>query len=492
MDKKQNLNSKNNIIYSNKIFDSSNEERPGFILKELEEKNSEGKANRVLAILLKYKIDGKEQEAIIGTLKNTIDRTEKAKIIIEHLTEQFHENFDGKPGFDSYYKLMQYKNKERVPFELTTEGISMLAVKDKSDVEITRTVADNGNGKMNKIFVDKDIKRMKEQKNIEILNYIKDKEEKRKWKERREKILNQFEKTDKEKRTKFIKGEKITEYITNLNEDSEENSNIKKDLVGNYLVEYFESGDSKKADVANGYAKMQEKGFAINVRVALEKQRDKCYNLIQTEESKMSEEKIDKITKLIDNINEYLNLFELIKENRNWNASFTYKVKKLNFADVKKMCALYDKDDEEILHYIDLKEKTLRDEKLNKSGKENEYMNSESMQNLDKFLVKSHVKDYTNPNPLYSAKNVVVKNGKYMIDKLYEHIQRELIDYNSDCLGVYNEYAKKSQGIVTYSVDKKTNVDDEKREISNTVKKLSEQIVEGEKTYPDFDDNGNR
>ena len=35
MNKNQNLNSKNNIIYSNKIFDSSNEERPGLILKEL-------------------------------------------------------------------------------------------------------------------------------------------------------------------------------------------------------------------------------------------------------------------------------------------------------------------------------------------------------------------------------------------------------------------------------------------------------------------------
>ena len=70
MNKNQNLNSKNNIIYSNKIFDSSNEERPGLILKELEEKSIEGKSDRILAILLKYKINGKEQEAIIGTLKN--------------------------------------------------------------------------------------------------------------------------------------------------------------------------------------------------------------------------------------------------------------------------------------------------------------------------------------------------------------------------------------------------------------------------------------
>ena len=74
----------------------------------------------------------------------------------------------------------------------------------------------------------------------------------------------------------------------------------------------------------------------------------------------------------------------------------------------------------EMEKYLDLKEKTLKDEKINKSGKENEYGDSESIQNLDKFLVKSCVKDYTKPNNLYSAKNAVIENGKYMVNKLYE------------------------------------------------------------------------
>ncbi len=101
-------------------------------------------------------------------------------------------------------------------------------------------------------------------------------------------------------------------------------------MVGDYLVECFESNDVRKNNLANGYAQMQEKAYAINVRVALEEQRDKCYKLIQIEQDKqnVNEVQVGKILNLIDNINEYLNLFELIKEKRNWNANFTYKAKK--------------------------------------------------------------------------------------------------------------------------------------------------------------------
>lgn len=79
MEKNQNLNNKNYIEYSTKIFDSINKERPSFILKDLEVKNDKGDINRILAIILKYKINSKEQEAVIGTIQNTTDRTEKAK-----------------------------------------------------------------------------------------------------------------------------------------------------------------------------------------------------------------------------------------------------------------------------------------------------------------------------------------------------------------------------------------------------------------------------
>ena len=135
---------------------------------------------------------------------------------MEYLTEQFHENFDGKPGFGSCYKLMQYKKKEGVHFELTVEGIRMLSIKDKGDVEIPKTVVDNGNGKMNKIYMDEDIELMRKQQNTEILKYIKEEEQEKKWDVRREKILNQLEKKNKEEKQKFINGEKITEFINKI------------------------------------------------------------------------------------------------------------------------------------------------------------------------------------------------------------------------------------------------------------------------------------
>ena len=64
--------------------------------------------------------------------------------------------------------------------------------------------------------------------------------------------------------------------------------------------------------------KCKKKAYAINVRVALEEQRDKCYKLIQIEQDKqnVNEVQVGKILNLIDNINEYLNLFELIKEKK--------------------------------------------------------------------------------------------------------------------------------------------------------------------------------
>ena len=363
----------------------------------------------------------------------------------------------------------------------------MLAIKDKNNVQIAKTFSDNGNGKMNKIFVDEDIEIMKKQQNIEMLKYIKEKEQEKKWNARRKKILNQLEKESKEEKQKFINGEKITKFINDTNEDNDK----KRELVGDYLVECFESNDVIKNNLANGYAQMQEKAYAINVRVALEEQRDKCYKLIQIEQDKqnVNEVQVGKILNLIDNINEYLNLFELIKEKRNWNANFTYKAKKMDFKEVKRLCEIYNPKDKEIVKYLDLKEKTLSDEKLNKSGKENEYKDSETMQNLDEFLVKSCVQDYTKPSDLYSAKNVVIENGKYMVKKIYDHLVREMVDYNSDILSVYNKYAEKNGGVKTYSVDEHR---DKEREFSKIVKKVSKKIIEDEKIHSNLDDNASR
>ena len=103
MEKNQNLNNKNYIEYSTKIFDSINKERLSFILKDWEVKNDKGDINRILAIILKYKINSKEQEAGIGTMQNLDEHRDKerefskivkkvSKKIIED--EKIHSNLD--------------------------------------------------------------------------------------------------------------------------------------------------------------------------------------------------------------------------------------------------------------------------------------------------------------------------------------------------------------------------------------------------------------
>ena len=66
-------------------------------------KNDKGGINRILAIILKYKINSKEQEAVIGTMQNLDEHRDKerefskivkkvSKKIIED--EKIHSNLD--------------------------------------------------------------------------------------------------------------------------------------------------------------------------------------------------------------------------------------------------------------------------------------------------------------------------------------------------------------------------------------------------------------
>ena len=65
-----------------------------------------------------------------------------------------------------------------------------------------------------------------------------------------------------------------------------------------------------------------------------------------------------------------------------------------------------------------------------------------------KFLSKSNVRDYTSPDVLYSAKNIVSDRGEYISEKVYDHIVKELIEYNASDIYEYNGYAEKSDGTI--------------------------------------------
>lgn len=220
---------------------------------------------------------------------------------------------------------------------------------------------------------------------------------------------------------------------------------------------------------------MQDKGFAIDVKVVLEKQRDKLYNAIQ--EEKTDKKTMDAVLQLLTRMDEYAILFDLVKDGKQLNARYRYEWKKLNLSEVKALCKSYNPEDKEIQKYIDLKEKTLQDKTLNKVEKENNYNDSENMKQLYKFLMRAKVRDYTNTDGLYSAKNIVVDNGNYLANRLYEHIIRELAEYNLENIETYNKYAKKSEGIFVYDVNNKENGKEPIRTFSNTVKQISNELL---------------
>ena len=95
---KKDKNSNGSIVYSTKIFDSNNDKKPTLILKELElnNKKTTEKAKRLLALILKYELNGKEQNVVMATSEQFVDRTEKSRVIIKLLEDQFRENFEKK------------------------------------------------------------------------------------------------------------------------------------------------------------------------------------------------------------------------------------------------------------------------------------------------------------------------------------------------------------------------------------------------------------
>ena len=84
------------ILYSTKIFDSNNHEKPTLILRELklDDNKKTEKAKRIVALILKYELNGKEQNVVMATSNQFAGRTEKSRVIIQFLEKQFRENFE--------------------------------------------------------------------------------------------------------------------------------------------------------------------------------------------------------------------------------------------------------------------------------------------------------------------------------------------------------------------------------------------------------------
>lgn len=447
-----------NIQYSTKIFEETAEERekPKIVLRELT-KEEEKEEKHIWTIILKYKtLENIPQEVIMGTLGDTSERKEKAIEIIDLIRGQLEENVTSETGYEHYEKLSQYVQNKNIPFRLTMEGKEILSSKSKENIPITRTCFENRQGKIESLFAKEDLEQMKKERNSELSKYIKQKKIIQRWEERREKILNSFD--TEEKKQKFLKGEKITEFLKETDEDMD----FKRDVTADYLLEAYDDenkneSENPRLNLLKGYLKIKEKGLAIDAKKILENLENEYYKNIKEKKGEISEDDYGKLQIL----NDYKIFFDLVKTGKDWNARvFALKLKKIDFNGLRKIFEISKIDDKELLNYLDIKEKMIND--IQTDDIEADYNEHDSVKELYKFLLHSSVRENTK------------EDDEHVISGVYEHIKREIIASNFDEMEFYNYYAEKSD-ISVYTLPQNKEKA-KKMPISNVTRKICKYI----------------
>lgn len=436
------------IEYSTKLFDEKKmeeREEPKVILRQL----IDDEENNMWTIILKYKtLDNIPQEVIMGTIDNTPQRKEKAIEIITLMIGQLKENTISDSGYENYEKLSQYIASENIPFKLTMEGTDILASKSQEKKAITRTCFENERGKIENLFAKEDLEKMKSERKNELIEYMNKKKQIKRWKERREKILKSIEPKEKQK---FLKGEKITEFVKETDEDIK----AKKDIVADYLLEAFEeekSDKNPKYTLVKSYLNIKEKGIAIDIKRKLESIERTYFNAIKENKGVFSLEEFKNMEKIAD----YKNFFDLIKNGQDWNARlFALRLKKLDFTVLKNLIKAVDNKDTELMQYIDKKENMINELQTNSIDVDYEY---DSVKEMYKFLLHSSVREKTKTD------------DEHVILGVYPHIVREIIESNVDAVELYNNYAEKSNMYVC-EIPKVKKITEE-RPLSKVVKNI--------------------
>ena len=440
-----------NIEYTTKVFEKTSEEReePKVILRQLIDDNE----NNMWTIILKYKtLDNLPQEVIMGTLDNTPQRKDKAIEIMALIIKQLKENVLADSGYEYYEKLSQYVRRENIPFQLTMEGTDILSSKSQQKKAITRTCFENGQGKIESLFDKEELEKIKKERKNELIEYINQKKEIDKWQERREKILNTIELEEKQK---FIKGENITKFIKEIDEDVIKKQNI----VADYLLEAFEeerSDKNPKYALVKGYLKIKEKGIAIDVKRKLESIETKYFKTIKENKGEISLEEYKNIEKIED----YKNFFDLIKKGQDWNARlFALRLKKIDFKVLKNLIKAVDDKDTELMQYLDKKEDMINELQTDSIDVDYEY---DSVKEMYQFLLHSSIREKTK------------SDDEHVISGVYAHIIREIVESNMDEVKLYNHYAEKSNMYVC-EIPKVKKIT-EARAISKVVKNICAEL----------------
>ena len=451
-----------NIIYNTKIFeeksDVENDKEKNYkiIVRELKQ----GKDRKIVdkkkeekliwTVILRYKVDDRPQEVIMGTLGEVLERKEKAKTIIKLIEKQLKENSMEKKGYDSFEQLFKYIKGESIPFSFTLEGMDVLSSKSKDNVLIERTVIENRHGEMQNIYSNEDMERIKEKRNSQLSTYIREQKKLERWNERKSKILDRLEPLDKEK---FLEGERITQFIR-----EQEDILSKRELAVRYLTddqEEISDKENSKSKLLKGYIKIKEKGLAIDAKMTLETIENEYYKSIRENSGDITEAQY----KGLELIDSYKNFFDLVKMGKDWNARLVaLKLKKINFDVLEKLFTKYRGEDIELLEYLKLKEKMINN--VGTDTIELDYNQSDSVKELYDFLLHSSIREKTK------------SDDEFLISRVYEEgIKKELLEQDYDSLELYNHYAKKS-GMYTVELPDNKNLNVNREKTSNVVKEI--------------------
>ena len=420
---------------------------------------------------MKYGIT--KEEVIIGKLKNTNRAFEKAREIKELIENQLIENSKGQGKLQAFRQLNRLVNENNLQFEFTMEGTDIITYSGEESIAVRRTYYEKENAYKNScikcLFSSEEMERFaKERKNnnIQLLNKFDMNE---KWKTGRELILKRQE-TDADKKL-FLEGEKISKII----EEADDENVLKnyKDVVADYITENYQKygnlTDGEEKDSATRefqeYVNLKEKGIAIDAKILLEEVQNKIEKKFveQRKEKNMTKEEIEKQIETENTFNSYARFFDLIKGGRELNARIVAKLTKIDFTKMKRIFSKFHKDDE-ILKYIDLKEKEIRemqDETYVLSVSTYEDYNKDSVKELNSFLIRSSIREHTR------------QDDEEKILDTFDQMKVELIKHNIEALKKYKYYAEKN-GLYTCSLPKEDDKKGEGKPIATTLQKMYE------------------
>ena len=267
------------INYSTTIF----ENQPQINFYKVEEERQDGTIENTGVFILKYEINGIQQEAIIGKLKNTNRAFEKAKDIKELIENQLRENSKSSNNLNNFNQLKKFVTLNNLPFELTMEGSDIITYTGRENISVRRTyyekTSEDKNSKIKCLYSPEEMLEFARERKINNKELFGQIENNKKWNKNRVVILKIL--TNKENQKEFLKGEKIA----NLVETTDEKLILQnyKELIVEYLKESYEKdGNSEneleRNDATNSfsdYLAIKEKGIAISAKEILEKIQEK-------------------------------------------------------------------------------------------------------------------------------------------------------------------------------------------------------------------------